>query len=108
VNLTELRSEPSNLHKQINFYPGNPHFDSFFNDQQDLLKELYEALTATGITPTHRVYMPWAVGFVDVTDPTVWDDTGKIRCFWVSPYSIADPAYSWKNPDAIIFDQILE
>lgn len=98
-----LRSEPSNLHKKINFYPGNP----FFNDQENKLKALFHALTSTGITPTHRVYMPWAVGFVDVTDPTVWDDTGKIRCFWVSAYSIADPAYSWKNPDMIIF-QILE
>jgi hypothetical protein len=101
-----LRSAPSNLHKQIGFYPGSTSFDRFFNDQQEELKAFFHALTIAGITPTHRVYMPWAIGFVDVTDPTVWN-AGKIRCYWLLPYSIADPAYSWKNPDEAVFEQIL-
>ena len=112
----QLRTAPSSMHNQIGFYPGNENFDRFVDKKQKQLDDLYSALLKVGITPTHKVYIPWAIGFVDVTDPSTWDND-KIRCYWVSLYSYIDHcdrydrlfiSNSWKNPDAIIFEQIID
>ena len=104
----QLRTTPNPVHRLIGSYPGHPRFDQFLAERDQLANDLYDSLLYAGITPTHKVYIPWAVGFVDVTDPTAWNNNGKICCYWLSLDSSIEHPNQWKDPDAIIFEQILD